>query len=268
MVFSDMFLHLKRLLSIIIIVAYFLGIQSCGTSDKKVENDKDISPKEYLFTSLPSNETGINFVNTLEETLESNYYQYMYTYIGGGVAVGDLNGDGLEDIYFTSNSSGDKLYLNQGDLRFKDITEQAGIKNLPGFNTGVTMADINADGFLDIYVSRGGWKNEDGKFKNLLYINNGDLTFTERAEELGLADANRTIQATFFDYDKDNDLDVYISNTPDITSRTQVLDLDKVQKDPKTLELLGSDRLYQNDGTGHFTDVSEKAGLLYDIGFG
>ena len=268
MVFSDMFLHLKRLLSIIIIVAYFLGFQSCGTSDKKVENDKDISPKEYLFTSLPSNETGINFVNTLEETLESNYYQYMYTYIGGGVAVGDLNGDGLEDIYFTSNSSGDKLYLNQGNLRFKDITEQAGIKNLPGFNTGVTMADINADGFLDIYVSRGGWKNEDGKFKNLLYINNGDLTFTERAEELGLADANRTIQATFFDYDKDNDLDVYISNTPDITSRTQVLDLDKVQKDPKTLELLGSDRLYQNDGTGHFTDVSEKAGLLYDIGFG
>lgn len=268
MVFSDIFLHLKRLLSIIIIVAYFLGIQSCGTSDKKVENDKDISPKEYLFTSLPSNETGINFVNTLEETLESNYYQYMYTYIGGGVAVGDLNGDGLEDIYFTSNSSGDKLYLNQGDLRFKDITEQAGIKNLPGFNTGVTMADINADGFLDIYVSRGGWKNEDGKFKNLLYINNGDLTFTERAEELGLADANRTIQATFFDYDKDNDLDVYISNTPDITSRTQVLDLDKVQRDPKTLELLGSDRLYQNDGTGHFTDVSEKAGLLYDIGFG
>ena len=263
-----MFLHLKRLLSIIIIVAYFLGFQSCGTSDKKVENDKDISPKEYLFTSLPSNETGINFVNTLEETLESNYYQYMYTYIGGGVAVGDLNGDGLEDIYFTSNSSGDKLYLNQGDLRFKDITEQAGIKNLPGFNTGVTMADINADGFLDIYVSRGGWKNEDGKFKNLLYINNGDLTFTERAEELGLADANRTIQATFFDYDKDNDLDVYISNTPDITSRTQVLDLDKVQKDPKTLELLGSDRLYQNDGTGHFTDVSERAGLLYDIGFG
>ena len=268
MVFSDIFLHLKRLLSIIIIVAYFLEIQSCGTSDKKVENDKDISPKEYLFTSLPSNETGINFVNTLEETLESNYYQYMYTYIGGGVAVGDLNGDGLEDIYFTSNSSGDKLYLNQGDLRFKDITEQAGIKNLPGFNTGVTMADINADGFLDIYVSRGGWKNEDGKFKNLLYINNGDLTFTERAEELGLADANRTIQATFFDYDKDNDLDVYISNTPDITSRTQVLDLDKVQRDPKTLELLGSDRLYQNDGTGHFTDVSEKAGLLYDIGFG
>ena len=147
---------LKRLLSIIIIVAYFLGFQSCGTSDKKVENDKDISPKEYLFTSLPSNETGINFVNTLEETLESNYYQYMYTYIGGGVAVGDLNGDGLEDIYFTSNSSGDKLYLNQGDLRFKDITEQAGIKNLPGFNTGVTMADINADGFLDIYVSRKG----------------------------------------------------------------------------------------------------------------
>ncbi|MCK0188942.1 VCBS repeat-containing protein [Arenibacter sp. F20364] len=255
-------------MKVVIFFPFLVGCYSCDRSKKNSENTANILPKEYLFASIPSNETGIDFINVLEETLESNYYQYMYTYIGGGVAVGDLNGDGLEDIYFTSNSSGDKLYLNQGDLRFKDITEQAGIKNLPGFNTGVTMADINADGFLDIYVSRGGWQDDDGKFKNLLYINNGDLTFTEKAEELGLADDNRTIQATFFDYDKDNDLDVYISNTPDITSRTQVLDLDKVQKDPKTLELKGSDRLYQNDGTGHFTDVSKKAGLLYDIGFG
>lgn len=268
MIFYDQFLYIGRRISLIVILAFLLGFLSCDTSKKKEENAKDIVQNEYLFTSMPASETGLDFVNTLEETLESNYYQYMYTYIGGGVAVGDLNNDGLDDVYFTSNSSGDKLFLNQGDLKFKDITEQAGIKYLPGFNTGVTMADVNADGFLDIYVSRGGWKAENGKFKNLLYINNGDLTFTEKAEELGLADANRTIQATFFDYDKDNDLDVYVSNTPDITSRTQVLDLDKVQSDPKTLELLGSDRLYQNDGSGHFIDVSKKAGLLYDIGFG
>ncbi|WP_245967161.1 VCBS repeat-containing protein [Ulvibacterium marinum] len=221
-----------------------------------------------MFTSISSSQSGIDFVNILEETLESNYYQYMYTYIGGGVASGDINNDGLVDLYFTSNSSEDKLYLNLGEFKFKEISLGAGISKNDGFNTGVTMVDVNNDGFLDIYVSRGGWKDGNNKFANLLYINNGDLTFTERAEELGLADANRTIQATFFDYDKDNDLDVYVSNTPDITSRTQVLDLDKIQKDPKTLELKGSDRLYNNDGTGHFTDVSDKAGLQYDIGFG
>ncbi|MEM7380768.1 MAG: VCBS repeat-containing protein [Bacteroidota bacterium] len=237
---------------------------SCGKSKSDSKEQKQVK----LFIPLSESDTGIDFVNTLEETLESNYYQYMYTYIGGGVAAGDLNDDGYVDLYFTSNSEGDKLYLNQGGFKFTDITSQAGIEHKPGFNTGVTMADVNNDGLLDIYVSRGGWKDEDNKFANLLYINNGDLTFTERAEELGLADANRTIQATFFDYDKDNDLDVYVSNTPDITSRTQVLDLDKIQKDPETMKLKGSDRLYNNDGTGHFTDVSEKAGLQYDIGFG
>jgi hypothetical protein len=221
-----------------------------------------------LFTSLPSKETGIEFVNTLEESLESNYYQYMYTYIGGGVAAGDINDDGYLDLYFTSNSSKDKLYLNHGGLSFVDITEQAGINKNDGFNTGVTMVDINNDGYQDIYVSRGGWKDGDNKFANLLYVNNGDLTFTEKAQEFGLADTNRTIQAVFFDYDRDNDIDVYISNTPDITSRSKVVDLDKVQRDPKTLELKGSDRLYNNDGTGRFTDVSKMAGLQFDIGFG
>jgi hypothetical protein len=241
---------------------------SCRNENKGNNEEVNIPIEEKLFTALSSEQTGIDFVNTLVETIDSNYYQYMYTYIGGGVAAGDLNNDGLIDLYFTSNSSGDKLYLNQGNLTFKDITIESGILNKPGFNTGVTMADVNSDGFLDIYVSRGGWKDEDNKFANLLYINNGDMTFSEKASELGLADANRTIQATFFDYDKDNDLDVYISNTPDITSRTEVLDLDKVEQDPKTLELKGSDKLYNNDGTGHFTDVSKKAGLLVDIGFG
>ena len=250
-----------------------LAFFSCGNTKDDKEKVSEKTLKEYLFTSISSEQTGIDFVNHLEESLESNYYKYMYTYIGGGVAVGDINNDGFDDIYFTSNSSDDKLYLNTGNLKFKDITEVAGIEQKPGFNTGVTMVDVNGDGLLDIYVSRGGWKDEEGKFKNLLYINNGPsgetgVSFTERAEEMGLADANRTIQATFFDFDKDNDLDVYISNTPDITSRTEIIDLNKVQNDPKSLELKGSDRLYQNDGTGHFTDISKKAGLLYDIGFG
>lgn len=221
-----------------------------------------------MFTEVSPERSKIDFVNTLEETLESNYYQYMYTYIGGGIAVGDLNEDGFVDVYFTSNSGEDKLYLNRGGLEFSDITQKAGIIHNDGFNTGVTMVDVNNDGMLDIYVSRGGWKDDNSKFANLLYMNNGDETFTEKAEEMGLADANRTIQTTFFDYDKDGDLDAYVSNTPDITSRTEVLDLEKIQKDPKTLKLKGSDRLYQNDGSGHFTDVSKKAGLQYDIGFG
>ncbi|MDO6808131.1 VCBS repeat-containing protein [Zobellia galactanivorans] len=247
---------------------------SCKQTEKKpTANQETIEKSSRLFREVPAELSGIEFVNRLEETLESNYYQYMYTYIGGGVAVGDVNNDGYDDIYFTSNSSDDKLYLNKGNLQFEDVTKAAGIEQRPGFNTGVTMVDINGDGLLDIYVSRGGWKDEDGKFKNLLYINNGPseggvVTFTEKAEELGLADPNRTIQATFFDFDKDNDLDVYISNTPDITSRSEILDLNKVQNDPKSLELKGSDRLYENDGTGHFSDISKKAGLLYDIGFG
>ncbi|MEX0288298.1 MAG: VCBS repeat-containing protein [Flavobacteriaceae bacterium] len=247
---------------------FLLTTTSCKKNGDKSAKNMDSDPTTRLFRTVASDSSGLVFVNTLEETLESNYYQYMYTYIGGGVAVGDINNDGLVDLYLTSNSSEDKLYLNQGGLSFKDITSEAGMNINDGFNTGVTMVDINNDGLLDIYVSRGGWLDEDQKFANLLYINNGDLTFTEKAKELGLADENRTIQATFFDYDNDNDLDVYVSNTPDITSRTQVLDLDKIHKDPETLALKGSDRLYQNDGTGHFKDVSEQAGLVYDIGFG
>lgn len=254
---------LKRVINLIL----------CGLILLSCKRDKEtklaaLETKYKLFSNLDATTTGIDFTNTLEETLDSNYFQYMYTYIGGGVAAGDINDDGFVDLYFTSNSGPDKLYLNLGGLQFRDITTTAGITVNDGFNTGVTMVDINNDGLLDIYVSRGGWKAEDGKFANLLYINNGDLTFTEKAKEHGLADANRSIQATFFDYDKDNDLDVYIANTPDITSRTQILDLDQVEQDPKTKALLGSDRLYQNDGTGHFTDVSEKAGLRIDLGFG
>lgn len=223
---------------------------------------------EKLFATISSEESGIDFINNLEETLESNYYQYLYTYIGGGVSAGDINNDGLIDLYFTSNQAEDKLYLNKGNFEFEDITKKAGIKHNDGFNTGVTMIDINADGLLDIYVSRGGWKDENNKFANLLYINNGDSTFTEKAKELGLDDKNRTIHTTFFDYDNDNDIDVYISNSPDIKGKSKVQDLKKTYTNSKNQELKGCDKLYNNDGTGHFTDVSRKAKLQLDIGFG
>ena len=174
----------------------------------------------------------------------------------------------MEDIFFSSNSQENKLYLNKGDFKFEDITEKAGIVKREGFDTGVTVVDVNNDGFLDIYLSRGGWIDSDNKFANMLYINNGDLTFTEKAAELGIADNSRTINTIFFDYDNDNDLDAYVSNAPDIVGKTEIPDLKAIQKDPKTIALKGSDKLYQNDGTGHFKDVSKEAGILIELGFG
>ncbi|CDF79777.1 ASPIC/UnbV domain-containing protein [Formosa agariphila KMM 3901] len=202
------------------------------------------------------------------ETLDENYYQYMYAYVGGGVAAADFNKDGLVDLFFISNTFDNKLYLNKGNLKFEDITTKSGIEKRTGFDTGVSVADVNQDGYLDIYIVRGGSDAEDNKFANMLYINNGDLTFTEKAEQFGLADANRGIQATFFDYDKDGDLDVYIANTPDMTRKIEVIDLKALQTNSETIAAKGSDKLYQNDGNGHFTDVSITAGILPDLGFG
>jgi len=266
MVITNFLYHLKRAFFFSIFLLLFSGINACKKKEKATTTLNNKQKK--MFIPISSKRSGISFVNTLKETLESNYYQYNYTYIGGGVAAADLNDDGYIDLYFTSNSSQDKIYMNKGNFNFVDVTETSGIKNDDGFSTGVTMADVNNDGYIDIYVSRGGWKDDNNKFANKLYINNGNFTFTEKAEKLGLADTNRSIQATFFDYDNDNDLDVYVSNTPDVTGKTKVLNLDKIQKDPKTLNLKGSDRLYNNDGAGHFTDVSTKAGLQYDLGFG
>ncbi|MEO9892705.1 VCBS repeat-containing protein [Aurantibacter sp.] len=243
-----------------------LTIFSCEEKDD--ETVVKIEMEDKLFESIRSVDSGLDFSNPLVENLDYNYFQYMYMYIGGGVAAADFNNDNLVDLFFVSNTYDNKLYINKGDFKFEDITISAGIEKREGFDSGVSIVDVNSDGFLDIYISRGGWKSEDNKFANMLYINNGDLTFTEKAEELGLADANRTIQATFFDYDKDNDLDVYVSNTPDIEGKIEIVKLDEVLSNPKTMDFKGSDRLYSNDGTGHFTDVSKKAGLLYDIGFG
>ncbi|TXG37136.1 VCBS repeat-containing protein [Seonamhaeicola maritimus] len=269
MLSSSIFSFRSRPFFFTVISLLFLHIVSCKKDVEQTQETTTLEDKQpKLFTTINSSESGIDFINTLEETLESNYFQYLYTYIGGGVAAGDINNDGLIDLYFTSNQDEDKLYLNKGSFKFQDITESAGIKNIKGFNTGVTMADVNNDGFLDIYVSRGGWQDDDNKFANLLYINNGNNTFTEKAKELGLDDDSRTIHATFFDYDNDNDLDLYVSNSPDIEGKSKVQDLRPTYKDAKNLELKGCDKLFRNDGTGHFTDVSRKAKLQFDLGFG
>ena len=140
-----------------------------------------------------------------------NYFTYPYIYMGGGVSTGDINNDGLVDIYFTGNMVDNKLYLNKGNMNFEDITDSSGVKGNNRWYTGTTMIDINNDGLLDIYCSVGGKFNPKN---NELYINNGDNTFTELSKEYGIDDIGNSVQATFFDYDKDGDLDLYVANYP------------------------------------------------------
>ena len=217
------------------------------------------------FHQLSADDSGIDFVNTLTETDSINYFGFQYIYNGGGVAVGDINNDGLPDLYFSGNQVPNRLYLNQGDLKFKDITEVAGASGpSDGFVSGVTMADVNADGFLDIYICRSGpYGFPASRLTNHLLINNGDNTFSEKGEEYGIAGTSRTTHATFFDYDNDGDLDLYVLNH---SSRWDAeVDLrDQFRKNPPDAD---TDRLYRNDGKGTFTDVTDQAGLR-NWGFG
>ncbi len=207
-----------------------------------------------LFTKLNTSETGIDFKNALTETHKDNYFTNPYMYLGGGVSTGDLNNDGLEDIFFTGNMVPNKLYLNKGDFKFEDISETAGILGDDRWYTGTTFVDINQDGYLDIYCS------VNGKYpphNNVLYINNGDNTFTEKATEYGIDCDGNSMHSTFFDYDKDGDLDLYVANYPP-TSFIAPVEYYAYMLDNH--ELKDSDRLYRNDN-GHFTDVTEASGL-------
>ncbi|WP_242205762.1 VCBS repeat-containing protein [Aestuariivivens insulae] len=235
---------------------------SCKKTIDKLETSQ-------LFTKIPASISGVTFENKILESEQLHYYKYLYIYIGGGVAAADFNNDGLEDLFFTSNIYHNKLFLNKGNFQFEDITIKAGIKKRPGFDVGTSVVDVNNDGFLDIYINRAGWYNGDEKLANMLYINNGDLTFTEKAQDYGLADTNRSIASTFFDYDKDGDLDVYIANAPSgFALSDKIIDLDKIKNSQETNSFKGTDKLYNNDGNGHFTDVSLQAGIMPDLGFG
>ncbi|MFD1551633.1 hypothetical protein DNU06_02985 [Putridiphycobacter roseus] len=239
-------------------------ITSCGDKkDKKNHQEQDkteISKTVLSFEKVASDHSGIKFSNTIAENDTFNFFNFEYMYNGGGVAVGDINNDGLADIYFTGNEVSDKLYLNKGNMQFEDITSTAiGNSAVDGWHTGVNMVDVNADGWLDIYVCRSGLNNNPDKLSNLLYINNQDNTFTEKAEELGVDIKRMSTQAAFFDFDNDGDLDLYVMNHPNQAaddSKETVATINQLIKAGSP----DSDVLLENVD-GHFIDITKQAGV-------
>lgn len=243
-------------LSIVIWATFLASCQRTVDSDNSLE-------EEALFQKISSDSTGISFSNDLVFDKEFNIFTYRNFYNGGGVAIGDINNDGLVDIYFTSNLKKNVLYLNQGGLKFKDITFAAGVAGTRAWSTGVSMADVNADGYLDIYVCNSGDIEGDNK-QNELFINNGDLTFTESAKEYGLDDRGFSTHAAFFDYDKDGDLDAYLLNNSYQAIGSFNL---MTNKRPKR-DSVGGDKFFKNEN-GKFIDISEEANIYGSvIGFG
>ncbi len=237
---------MNRLVPVLLLI-----LCSCGAGDElKVRT---------LFTKLPSSFTGIDAANVLEYYDDFNIYKYRNFYNGGGVAIGDINNDGLLDVYLTLNMKPNKLYLNKGGFKFEDISAEAGVEGKGAWSTGVSMADVNGDGLLDIYVCNSGDVKGDNK-QNELFINNGDLTFSERAVEYGVDDRGYSTHAAFFDYDKDGDLDLYVLN-----NSFQAIGSFNLRKSERgRRDSLGGHKLLRNDG-GHFNDVSEEAGIFGSV---
>ena len=228
--------------------------------------------EKTLFTLMDS--TGIQFSNAVHDTKELNILNYRNFYNGGGVAIGDINNDGLADVFFTANQGSNKLYLNKGNLKFEDISDKAGFREKKQWSTGVVMADINNDGWLDIYVCNAGSMDDSSLRRNQLFINNHDLTFTESAAKYGLDDPGYTTQVSFFDYDLDGDLDCFIINnspvSPTSLNFANQRDLPDAEWPVSTIWKGGGDHLLRNDN-GHFTDATKQAGIhgtLISFGLG
>lgn len=243
------------------------GCSGADVSGKEVSKGEAHTADSLLFTSLPASHTGVRFENRLTDTRDLNIFTYRNYYNGGGVAIGDLNGDGRPDLLLTSNLGGSKLYLNDGDFRFRDVTKKAGVEGKGFWATGVTFADVNGDGLLDIYICYAG--NVAGERRaNELYINNGASsngvpTFTEKAAAYGINDEGYSTHASFFDYDRDGNLDLYlVNNSFRSVSSFGLRNIRHVRNK------LGGHKLYRNTGS-RFVDVSEKAGIFgSEIAFG
>ena len=244
-------------------VALMMTILFIGCSEKI-----EVAPEKaaIYFNAIPGDSSGIVFSNDLSFRNDLNIIEYLYYYNGGGVAVGDINNDGLEDIYLSANQTSDRLYLNLGNLKFKDITEEAGMSLDSTWSTGVTMEDINNDGFLDIYVSKvGRYKKLTGH--NLLYINQGDNSFVESSATYGLDFSGLSTQASFFDYDNDGDMDMYLMNHSIHTQRSYGNIGIRQQKDS-----IAGDRFFENklnEGRPEFVDVTAATGIYSSpLGYG
>ncbi len=245
---------MKKILHIVFVASLLI---SCSNSTERAP---------IFFKSLDAATTGINFSNTLIPNGDLNIIEYLYYYNGAGVGIGDINNDGFDDVFLTGNQSPDKLYLNQGGMKFKDITSSAGIDDSKGWSNGVTLADVNNDGFIDVFVSKvSGYQGLEGH--HLLYLNNGDETFTESASQVGLDFKGFGTQASFFDYDKDGDLDVYLLNHTIHTPRNYGSSNVRKNTDDKA-----GDRLLENkleSGQLVFEDVTEQAGIYSSsLGYG
>jgi hypothetical protein len=232
-------------------IFYFIlvfSISSCS-------NDNTTKDATISFSKLDASKSAINFSNNIIENDTLNYFKFPYLFLGAGVSVGDINNDGLSDLYFTGNLVENKLYLNKGNLEFEDITKTAGISGDNRWYSGTTMVDINNDGYLDIYLSVSGKFNTT---KNQLFVNNGDNTFTEKAEEFGIADTGTSIQSTFFDYNNDGLLDLFVANYPNVLV-SMGNDYYKAQMEKNLFK--DSGHLYKNNGNNTFSDVTTKAGV-------
>ncbi len=248
-------------------------------------------PKTYLFLSVTFllfgctkskdgqlfekvENSGIAFTNSVTDEKDNNIFKYRNFYNGGGVGIGDINNDGLADVFFTANQGANKLFLNKGDFKFEDISDKAGFSKKDQWSTGVTMVDINNDGWLDIYVANAGNMMKEDIRKNQLFINNHDLTFTDSAEAYGLANNGYTTHASFFDYDMDGDLDCFMVNNSPIPVNTlnyaNARDIRAENSAVADFLKGGGDHLYKNEG-GKFVEVSAEAGIhgsLISFGLG
>lgn len=255
MAFIFLFHNTQRLSMVKRLVFVFLSVLSACTARK-----------DTLFRLVPATHSGLYFENTVEEKDSINILTVQYMYHGGGVAVGDFNNDGLEDVFFTGNMVPNRLYLNRGELKFEDVSKQAAIGGEGRWNTGVALADVNNDNLIDIYVCAS-IKEEPSDRTNMLFINkgldeNGIPVFMDEATRYGVADTGYSQNAAFLDYDKDGDLDLYVLTN---------LESDLIPSNyrPRILDgsALNNDKLYRNNGDNTFTDVTLEAGILIE-GYG
>jgi len=253
---NKMSMYKSLQISCLLVLSLFL-FNSC--SDDSVSTNIS-SADGPIFSQISAAQSGIDFINEIIETPTRSMGNYENFFSGAGVAVGDINNDGLTDIFFTSNDASNRLYLNKGGFQFEDITASAGVSSKK-WSGGCSMVDVNNDGYLDIYVNNDGPTNDDEMLSNDLYINNGDMTFTNKAKELGVADSGRSVQSVFFDSDNDGDLDLFVNNYAFINDNESLTDwYDRVetmdQNKAKKMRL----RFYRNTN-GKYVDESEKAGV-------